>query len=148
MAPPRRSVAGADLYLKWLPVNETATYFWLAFTAEYIATRNHGDEVLAGQNDWRGAGYAQLVAQVARRWRVGVRGDADGYPRTPFDLRAIVASGLADLPADRVLARALHLPAPGGREGPGAAQRLLLPAARRHHRGPRRPSLLRSRIDP
>jgi hypothetical protein len=101
MAPPRRSLAGADLYLKWLPVNETATYFWLAFTAEYIATRNHGDEVLAGQNDWRGAGYAQLVAQVARRWRVGIRGDADGYPRTPFDLRAIVASAsLTFLPTE------------------------------------------------
>ena len=77
------------------------TYFWVAFTAEYIATRNHGDEVLAGQNDWRGAGYAQLVAQVARRWRVGVRGDADGYPRTPFDLRAIVASAsLTFLPTE------------------------------------------------
>jgi hypothetical protein len=101
VAPPRQSLAGADLYLKWLPVSETPTYFWLAFTAEYIATRNHGDQVLAGQNDWRGAGYAQLVAQVARRWRVGIRGDADGYPRTPFDLRAIVASAsLTFLPTE------------------------------------------------
>ena len=101
VAPPRRSLAGADLYLKWLPVNETASYVWVAFTAEYIATRNHGTEVLAGQNDWRGAGYAQLVAQVARRWRVGIRGDADGYPRTPFDLRALLASAsLTFLPTE------------------------------------------------
>ena len=99
--PPRRSLAGADLYLKWLPVNETNTYFWVAFTAEYIATRNHGTETLPGQNDWLGAGYAQLVAQVARRWRVGIRGDALGYPRTPFDLRTLYGSAsLAFLPTE------------------------------------------------
>jgi hypothetical protein len=101
MDPPRRSVLGADLYVKWLPVDTTATYRWVAFTAEYLASRAHEAGALVGLEQWSGASYAQLVAQVARRWRVGVRGDLVGYPRNSFDLRGLVGSvSLTFLPTE------------------------------------------------
>jgi hypothetical protein len=102
MDPPRRTLAGADLYIKWRPVNETATYAWVALTAEYIASRAHGDALPADETAWSGVGYAQLVAQVARRWRVGARLDVDGLPRAADGLpRGVLASAsVAFLPTE------------------------------------------------
>jgi hypothetical protein len=84
--PGRRELLGGDLYLKWRPTNETQTYWWVALTAEWIGTRARG-------GDWTGVGYAQLVAQVARRWRVGVRGDLMGLPEGGERLQALGGAG-------------------------------------------------------
>src|SRR5262249_22511340 len=62
--PPREFLGGTDVYLRWRPPNEVETYAWVSLTAEYVASRT--DE----RSDWDGVGYAQIVAQVARRFRV------------------------------------------------------------------------------
>ena len=133
--PGRRELLGGDLYLKWRPSNETQTYSWLALTAEWIGTRERGAA-------WSGIGYAQLVGQVARRWRLGVRGDLAGFPEGDEHLRAAGCDRVGRLHRHRVLARALHLPAPARPAPLGQRQRHLLPAARGHHRRPRRPPFL------
>jgi hypothetical protein len=72
-APPREFLVGGDVYLKWRPENVTSTYAWFAVQLEYVAARPEGGE-------WTGAGYAQVVAQVARRVRLGARLDLVGLP--------------------------------------------------------------------
>src|SRR5262249_22827553 len=74
--------------------NETETYAWVSFTAEYIARR---DDVV---DDWDGTAYAQVVAQVARRWRVGARLDLVGYPRTSLDRELQATGSIAFLPTE------------------------------------------------
>jgi hypothetical protein len=46
------------------------TYTWAAFTAEYYVARTE-----LPSSVWSGVGYAQAVAQIARRWRAGLRFD-------------------------------------------------------------------------
>lgn len=67
MAPPRETLVGGDLYLKWKPPNVVDTYAWVALTVEGAARKTDDGA------DWSGAGYTSLVAQVARRVRVGAR---------------------------------------------------------------------------
>jgi hypothetical protein len=92
-APARDYLVGGDVYLKWRPPNETQTYAWVAFTSEYIASRT-------SEGDWDGAFYAQLVAQVARRVRVGARLDLVGYPQEALGREVIASASLAFLPTE------------------------------------------------
>src|SRR5213080_3710970 len=64
---------GADVYLKWKPVNVAQGYESLAFQAEAIL--RHFGSADGLEDEWDGGAYAQIVAQFARRWFVGVRGD-------------------------------------------------------------------------
>lgn len=88
MAPPpeREFLFATDVYLKWMPTNVARTYFWVAVTGEYAMRR------LQDGGDWDGAGYAQVVARVARRWRVGVRLEATGLPAGDLLPRTTFAS--------------------------------------------------------
>lgn len=63
---------GADLMVKYKPPNQAGGYFALTWTTEYLV-RKLGREVDGGV-------YTQLVAQVARRWSVGLREDVLGLP--------------------------------------------------------------------
>ena len=65
--PPRETLVGGDLYLKWKPPNVVDTYAWVALTIEGVARRTEDAD------EWNGAAYTSLVAQVARRVRVGAR---------------------------------------------------------------------------
>jgi hypothetical protein len=81
---------GADLYVKWKPVNEAGGFFNLAWTTEYFA-RKLGPYLDGGV-------YTQLVAQVARGWTVGVREDVLGVPASaiqPLTSRTSVSLGFA-----------------------------------------------------
>src|SRR3989440_992132 len=69
---------GADLYLKWKPVNVAQGYETLALQAEAILRHFASGDGLDGE--WDGGGYAQVVAQFARRWFLGIRGDLVGVP--------------------------------------------------------------------
>ena len=69
---------GADLYLKWKPPNVSQGYGSLAFQAEAILRHLGAGDTL--QDEWDGGAYAQVVAQFARRWFVGLRGDIVGMP--------------------------------------------------------------------
>jgi hypothetical protein len=69
---------GADVYLKWKPANVAQGYESLALQAEAIV-RHLGDGGGIG-DEWDGGAYAQIVAQFARRWFAGVRGDVVGVP--------------------------------------------------------------------
>jgi hypothetical protein len=73
---PRSLLGGLDLYLKYLPPNHVQHYFSLALQAELFARRVSAFE---GEPVFADAGfYAQLVAQLARRWHAGVRYDLVG----------------------------------------------------------------------
>jgi hypothetical protein len=77
----RRSVvAGADLYVKWKPPNETGGYTSLAWQTEAIF-RHLGDGAGIGA-EWDGGAYTQLVLQFARNWFAGIRGDYVGLPQS------------------------------------------------------------------
>jgi hypothetical protein len=69
---------GADLYLKWKPANVAQGYESLAFQAEAILRHLGAGDGL--DDEWDGGGYAQIVAQFARRWFLGLRGDIVGAP--------------------------------------------------------------------
>jgi hypothetical protein len=69
---------GADLYLKWKPVNVAQGYESLALQAEAILRHFASGDGL--DDEWDGGGYAQVVAQFARRWFLGIRGDIVGVP--------------------------------------------------------------------
>ena len=69
---------GADLYLKWKPPNVAQGYASLAFQAEAVLRHFGSGDSLEGE--WDGGAYAQVVAQFARRWFVGLRGDVVGVP--------------------------------------------------------------------
>jgi hypothetical protein len=69
---------GADVYLKWKPANVAQGYESLAFQAEAVLRRLGAGDGIEGE--WDGGGYAQIVAQFARRWFLGVRGDLVGVP--------------------------------------------------------------------
>src|SRR5438094_3620039 len=77
---------GADVYLKWKPINVARGYESLAFQAEAIVRHfGTGDGL---EDEWDGGAYAQIVAQFARRWFVGVRGDVVGVPSSSVLARA------------------------------------------------------------
>src|SRR5262249_27501204 len=67
---------------------------WVSFTSEYVASRTDV------RSEWDGIGYAQIVAQVARRWRAGARLDLVGYPRATLDRELTASASLAFLPSE------------------------------------------------
>jgi hypothetical protein len=69
---------GADVYLKWKPANVSAGYQSLALQAEAILRHLSAGDTL--EDEWDGGAYAQIVAQFARRWFFGIRGDVVGVP--------------------------------------------------------------------
>src|SRR5438046_4352920 len=77
---------GADVYLKWRPINAARGYESLAFQAEAIVRHFGSGDGL--EDEWDGGAYAQIVAQFARRWFVGVRGDVVGVPSSSVLARA------------------------------------------------------------
>src|SRR5262249_47350131 len=78
---------------KWRPPNEAQTYAWVAFTSEYIASKT-------SNRDWDGAFYAQLVAQVDRRLRLGARLDLVGYPQAALAKAVVASASVAFLPTE------------------------------------------------
>jgi len=76
---------GADLYLKWKPANVAQGYSSLALQAEGIVRHFAAGDTLA--DEWDGGAYAQIVAQFARRWFVGLRGDLIGLPSSSVTAR-------------------------------------------------------------
>jgi hypothetical protein len=69
---------GADVYLRWKPTSVALGYESLAFQAEAILRHmGTGDGF---ESEWDGGAYAQIVAQFARRWFLGIRGDVVGVP--------------------------------------------------------------------
>ena len=91
---PREYLLGGDVYVKWRPANVTRTYAWVAFAAEAVASRT-------ADRAWDGAGHAQLVAQVARRLRLGARFDATGVAAATAAPRAFAATAsIAFLPTE------------------------------------------------
>lgn len=72
---------GADLYLKWKPVNQTRTYASVAWQTEYFV-RQIPDVLINGVRhpQVEGGMYSQVVAQVHRRWYLGLRGELMGIP--------------------------------------------------------------------
>jgi hypothetical protein len=94
-SPRREFLLGGDVYFKWKPSNVATTYAWIAFSAEYFARK------LKDESAFTGAGYAQLVAQVARRWRAGLRFDAHAEAGELFDPQErIVSASLTFLPSE------------------------------------------------
>jgi hypothetical protein len=71
-------LTGADAYLKWKPANVAGGYTSVAFQAE--AMFRHFDAGDGAPSEWDGGLYAQVVAQVARRWFLGLRYDLIGIP--------------------------------------------------------------------
>ena len=68
----RSFLYGADLYLKFKPLNQRDGFFNIAWTTEYFL-RKLGPFLDAGL-------YSQVVVQLARAWTVGVREDVLGLP--------------------------------------------------------------------
>jgi hypothetical protein len=85
----RTQLLGADLYVKYKPPNVAEGYFNLAFTAEYFYRRVRD----AAETVADGGIYGQLVAQLARRWSVGVREDILGIPASVIQPRVTRTSG-------------------------------------------------------
>src|SRR5438105_2369061 len=76
---------GADLYLKWKPANVAQGYSSVALQAEAILRHfGEGDGLI---DAWDGGAYAQVVAQFARRWFLGLRGDFIGLPANSITAR-------------------------------------------------------------
>ncbi|MFL5413932.1 MAG: hypothetical protein ACJ79D_21405 [Myxococcales bacterium] len=74
----RSDLFGADLYVKWKPPNVVGGYTSVAWQTEAF-WRRLGDGGGVGA-EWDGGLYSQIVAQVARSWFVGLRGDVLGIP--------------------------------------------------------------------
>jgi hypothetical protein len=73
---------GADFYFKWKPVNVSRNYFSLAWQTEWFMRQIPDLKILGVSHaQLEGGIYTQLVAQVARRWLVGLRGELLGLPR-------------------------------------------------------------------
>jgi hypothetical protein len=72
---------GADLYLKWKPVNQSRSYASVAWQTEYFL-RQIPNLVINGANHAQVEGglYSQVVVQLHRRWYLGVRGELMGSP--------------------------------------------------------------------
>jgi hypothetical protein len=77
LASPRTVLAGGDLYLKWKPANVAQTYASVQWTTEAFT------RVVADGGPTEGAGYTEVVVQIARRWYLGGRFDVTGLPSGP-----------------------------------------------------------------
>lgn len=92
---PRTLLAGGDLYLKYRPPNRVAGYFALAWQAELFWRRTWaaaaGDQPAAADAGF----YAQLVAQLSRRWHAGARFDQVGLPASALMPRGARVSAMA-----------------------------------------------------
>ena len=82
----RSFLYGADLYVKWKPVNVSQTWMSLAWTTEFML--RHLPEI--GTVD--GGLYSQLVWQADRRWFIGLRGEVDGIPQDALVVRQYAGS--------------------------------------------------------
>jgi hypothetical protein len=90
---PRTLLAGGDIYLKYMPPNHVANYFALALQAEYFWRRAWADGANGAVAD---AGfYAQIVAQLARRWHMGARFDQLGVPASAIQPKGDRISAMA-----------------------------------------------------
>ena len=81
---------GADLYLKWKPANVSGGYSSIALQAEAVFRHFSSGDGL--DSEWDGGLYAQVVAQVSRRWFLGVRGDLIGLPASSVTARTLRGS--------------------------------------------------------
>jgi hypothetical protein len=92
----RAALYGMDLYLKWRPLSLGGN-FSLALTVETVFRDTQVPE------DWvrDGGGYAQIDAQLSRRWMAGMRGDwtdlLRGAPPDPAKMPARQARGSLSL---------------------------------------------------
>jgi hypothetical protein len=70
-----------DLYLKWKPPNQSRSYASLAWQTEYFL-RQIPELKTGGRVHPQAEGglYTQIVAQFARRWFLGIRGEVIGAP--------------------------------------------------------------------
>jgi hypothetical protein len=84
---------GADLYLKWKPVNQSRNYASVAWQTEYFV-RQIPNLLIGGvrQQQVEGGMYSQVVAQVHRRWYLGLRGELMGIPSGDNVKRSYLAS--------------------------------------------------------
>jgi hypothetical protein len=81
---------GADAYLKWKPPNVAQGYSSLALQAEVIMRHMEASGGPVPLNDeWDGGAYAQVVAQFARRWFLGLRGDYIGMPTSTLTAQTV-----------------------------------------------------------
>jgi hypothetical protein len=112
---------GVDLYVKYKPPNVVDGYFSLAWTTELFVREVAGIDVLeAGTTS--GGFYTQLVAQVARRWLIGVRQDVLGLPTSELEARVFRTSASVTFVASEFARLRLY----GEREAkPGAADSFL-----------------------
>ena len=94
LANARSWLYGADLYVKFKPPNQVAGYFSLAWQSEFVLRKVSADLLDGGL-------YSQLVAQVARRWFVGVREDVLGLPASSLQpLRSRTGASLTFAPTE------------------------------------------------
>lgn len=85
---PRSWLFGADLTLKWKRPNVVASYFAVAVQAEYFFRRTAGGSAALPEAVLDGGLYAQVVAQLSRRWHAGFRYDLLGAPSSVLQPRA------------------------------------------------------------
>src|SRR5678816_260364 len=70
-----------DLYLKWKPPNQARSYASVAWQTEYFLRQIPELKVLGVVHPQvEGGLYTQVVAQLARRWFLGIRGEMLGAP--------------------------------------------------------------------
>ena len=117
-------LVGADLYVKWKPANVAQGYASLAFQAEAILRHLGAGDGIVGE--WDGGAYAQIVAQFARRWFAGVRGDVAGVPSSSVLGRTERAGAMLTFQASEFARLRGYLEA----EHAGGAPSGLLPQAR------------------
>jgi hypothetical protein len=76
---------GADLYLKWKPPNQSRSYASIAWQTEYFLRQIPALKVNGRKEpEVEGGLYTQIVAQIARRWFLGIRGELMGVPSGAF----------------------------------------------------------------
>jgi len=85
---------GADLYVKWKPVNQAETYASVAWQTEYFI-RQLPSASVAGQSrrETEGGLYSQVVVQTARRLYFGLRGELLGAPAGDNLRREVAGAG-------------------------------------------------------
>jgi hypothetical protein len=89
---PRTWLAGGDLYLKFMPPNHVANYYALSLQSEYFWRHTEAEGATPAQSN---AGfYAQVVAQLARRWHLGARFDQLGIPASAMQPKGDRISGM------------------------------------------------------
>jgi hypothetical protein len=89
------NVVGADLSLKWRPI-ESDRYVALEWTTEYLWVQRPG----ALEDEERGGGYSSLRLQFARRWWAQARGAILALPSGDDPPRWRAEALLAFLPSE------------------------------------------------